>query len=126
MNNPADVLIYSKTGKYNTVTPLKKIKPPKEQYDFFQAKFFEKRLQELNKPQKEVNLEQSLKKYENFEQRQEEKIKRMKEKDEQEQKNLKAEVRKMELYKIQRNMVFMDDWHEKGKRTRSSACGKQC
>jgi hypothetical protein len=33
VNNPADVLIYSKTGKFNTITPQKKINPPKEQYD---------------------------------------------------------------------------------------------
>jgi hypothetical protein len=33
VNNPADQLIYSKTGKYNTVTPLKKLKPPKEAFD---------------------------------------------------------------------------------------------
>jgi len=30
VNNPADVLIFSKTGKFNTVTPLKKIEPVKE------------------------------------------------------------------------------------------------
>ena len=44
MNNPADVLIFSKTGKYNTVTPLKKIRPPKEQSDKLEGTFFEKRI----------------------------------------------------------------------------------
>ncbi len=44
MNNPADVLIFSKTGKYNTVTPLKKIRPPKEQFDKLEGTFFEKRI----------------------------------------------------------------------------------
>ncbi len=66
MNNPADALIFSKTGKFSTVTPLKVIRAPKDQYDKMEQGFFERKLNELNKPQKQVNLEKHLQHFETF------------------------------------------------------------
>lgn len=50
VNNPADIVIFTQNNKFNQVTPLKKIEPPREQYDKMKKEFFSRRLNEMNKP----------------------------------------------------------------------------
>lgn len=49
VNDPADVMIHAKTGKYNAIVPLKCIQQPKEQFDKMESQFFERRLNEMNR-----------------------------------------------------------------------------
>lgn len=49
MNDPHDVLMHSKTGKYNAIVPLKRIRQPKEQFDKMEGDFFMSKLNEMNR-----------------------------------------------------------------------------
>lgn len=44
VNNPADVIINSKAGKYNTVTPQMRINPAIPQFAAQESRFFNQRL----------------------------------------------------------------------------------
>lgn len=100
VNNPADIVIFSQNNKFSQVTPLKKIEPPKEQFDKMENTFFQQRLNEMNKPQKQVNQDAHLQKFEQFRIRELKKQQQIKEKEEQDSQNLKEEVRKIQLNKL--------------------------
>ncbi|CAD8115667.1 unnamed protein product [Paramecium sonneborni] len=114
VNDPHDVMMHAKTGKYNVIQPLMVIKQPKEQFDKMEQDFFMQNLNERNKAQKSVNLEKHLGKFTTFAIQQAEKERRLKIKEETEERNLKEEMRKIQLNKLQRNMAFMEDWNQKG------------
>ena len=76
-----------------------------------EQEFFVQKLNEKNKAQKEVNLEKHLGKFTTFAIQQAEKERRLKIKEETEERNLKEEMRKIQLNKLQRNMAFMEDWN---------------
>lgn len=79
-----------------------------------ESQFFVDRLNERNKAQKLVNLDNHLDKFARFAKTQAEKEMRLKLKEETEERNLKEEMRKIQLNKLQRNMAFMEDWNQKG------------
>ncbi len=94
--------------------PAQKIRPAREEYDRMTDNFFKKRLQRQIKPQKVVLMERTLQKF-SLEQRRQEEI-AAKEKREAQIREFesKAQKRKAELNKLQRNAGFMDEWLEKG------------
>ncbi len=114
MNNPADYILFSKTKRYNTINPLKKIEPAIEQFDNMTSNFFARRLNEMNKAQKEVNLDGHLKKFELKKIKQDEELRKLREEDDINEKRIKDEMRKIQLNKLQRNIAFMEDWKQKG------------
>ncbi|CAD8083642.1 unnamed protein product [Paramecium primaurelia] len=114
VNDPHDIMMHAKTGKYNVIQSLMIIRQPKEQFDKMEQDFFIQKLNERNKAQKDVNLERSLGKFTTFAIQQAEKERRLKIKEEIEERNLKEEMRKIQLNKLQRNMAFMEDWNQKG------------
>ncbi|CAD8205275.1 unnamed protein product [Paramecium octaurelia] len=114
VNDPHDVMMHAKTGKYNVIQPLMVIRQPKDQFDKMEQDFFMQKLNERNKAQKDVNLERHLGKFTTFAIQQAEKERRLKIKEETEERNLKEEMRKIQLNKLQRNMAFMEDWNQKG------------
>ena len=74
--------------------PALKIAHSKEKYDQQQHAFFKNRLQELNKPQKQINMEKHLQKFED-EQKKHERLAASAHKEEMEAKDrLKQEIRK--------------------------------
>jgi len=94
--------------------PAQKIRPAREQYDKMTDNFFKKRLQRKIKPQKEVLMEKTLKKYTEEQMRQEADADKEKQLLQQKEFEAKAQKRKAELNKLQRNAGFMDEWLEKG------------
>lgn len=58
-----------------------------------------------------MNLDEHLDKFNRFSIVQAEKERRLKVKEEMEERNLKEEMRKIQLNKLQRNMAFMEDWN---------------
>jgi len=62
-NVPIDVAILKRTNKAIETMPIQKIRPAREQYDKMEAQMIQKRLRELNKAQKEVDLENKLVKF---------------------------------------------------------------
>ncbi|CAD8194779.1 unnamed protein product [Paramecium octaurelia] len=114
VNDPHDVMMHAKTGKYNVIQPLMVIRQPKDQFDKMEQEFFVSKLNEKNKAQKDVNLDKHLGKFSSFAIQQAEKERRLKIKEETEERNLKEEMRKIQLNKLQRNMAFMEDWNQKG------------
>ena len=115
VNNPADIMILHKTGKFNPITPLKRLDPGKLQFDVMASRFFDRRINEMNKAQKLVNLEKHLHPFEEFKQQQEDNLKRSREEDIIKENKIKEEMRKIQLNKLQRNMAFLENWNEKGK-----------
>ncbi|KAM3135116.1 hypothetical protein pb186bvf_012762 [Paramecium bursaria] len=114
VNDPHDVIMHAKTGKYNALNPQMRIRQPKEKFDQMETQFFATKLNEMNKAQKEVNLDNHQEKFNRFAMVQAEKERRLKLKEETEERNLKEEMRKIQLNKLQRNMAFMEDWNQKG------------
>jgi len=114
VHNPADIKTFDDTGKLNTIVPLKQIRPLRDKFDTMEGQLFEKRLNQLNKAQKEIDLEKKLAKFEHAriinEQKAIEKEKEEKERDRQ----IQDERRKIELNKLQRNITFMEDFQAKG------------
>lgn len=115
VNNPADILILHKTGKFNPIIPLKRLDPGKLQFDAMESRFFDQRINEMNKAQKQVNLEKHLLPFEEFKLEQEEMLHRQREEDIIKENKIKEEMRKIQLNKLQRNMAFLENWNEKGK-----------
>ncbi|EGR31169.1 hypothetical protein IMG5_116400 [Ichthyophthirius multifiliis] len=114
VNNPADMIFSSKSGKYNTITPLMKINPPIDQYAKMESHFFDQLINQKNKPQKVVNLDKHLEHYDKYKKQQDQIIYQQKQKYEEEYKALRDQMRKIQLNKLQRNMAFQEDWNDKG------------
>ena len=60
---PTDIAILRKTGKVGDNQPALKIGPNKDTFNKMSHTFFKTRLQALNKPQKMMNMEAHLKKF---------------------------------------------------------------
>lgn len=114
VNNPADINIFNATGKLNTIAPLKKIEPRKEQFDNMESSYFMKRLNQTNKAQKVVNLEKKLEKFEEAGAKNLEKVRMYVEEEKLKDLKTKEEIRKVQLNKLQRNISFMENWTTKG------------
>ena len=54
---PTDIAVLTKTGQFGDNQPAQKIAKPMEKFDKIQHDFFKQRLAALNKPQKQINLE---------------------------------------------------------------------
>jgi hypothetical protein len=104
-----------KTGKFNPVNPLKKIEQPREKFDGMESRFFDRKIKEISRSQKSIDLEKHLEKFKIFQQKQEDEIARMRESDKIKDIKIKDEMRKIQLNKLQRNMAFLENWNEKGK-----------
>ena len=94
--------------------PALKIAHSKDKYDQQAHTFFKGRLQELNRPQKHINIERHLHKFEVEKERQDDQ--RMMFMREQQDANdrMKQEMRKAQINKLQRNAGFMEEWLQKG------------
>ena len=105
---PVDIKLV-KQGKVAEQPPVKCIRPPRQQFDDMERKNIETRLQTLNKAQKEIDLEEKMKKFPQFRKESEMKIKKQKEDAEIKEKKKKDEKRKALINKVQRNAGFMED-----------------
>jgi hypothetical protein len=64
--------------------------------------------------QKTVDLHDHLKGFQEFKAHQTMVVHQQNKKDEIEKKRIQEDIRKINLNKLQRNMAFIDDWHQKG------------
>lgn len=110
MHNPADIQSFNDTGKLNTIVPIKQFVSRREQYDTMESDIFAKRINQLNKPQKEINLDNHLAKFtvqaNNIEEERQRKIKE----DRDLEKKIQEERRKLALNTLVRTKAFQYDW----------------
>mmetsp|Transcript_6306 Transcript_6306/g.10250 ORF Transcript_6306/g.10250 Transcript_6306/m.10250 type:complete len:141 (+) Transcript_6306:258-680(+) len=111
---PTDIAILRKTGKVGDNQPALKIGSDKEAYNKMQSRFFKTRLQALNKPQKTMNIERHLKKFDDEAVRQSEEAKRLANVEKEEKDRVKQEIRRAQINKLQRNAGFLEEWLAKG------------
>ncbi|CDW76374.1 sperm flagellar protein 2 [Stylonychia lemnae] len=111
---PTDIAVLRKTGKMGDNQPALKIAHSKDKYDEHAQKFFQNRLQELNKPQKVLNMEKHLDKFDQEKQRQEDQAKRFHSEEMDAKDKMRQETRRAQINKIQRNAGFMEEWQQKG------------
>jgi len=114
VHNPADIKTFDDTGKLNTIVPLKQIRPVREKYDTMESHLFSKRLNSLNKSQKQIDLEKKLSKFTHNQARLDEEARKKIQEDQDRDRQLKEEHRKIELNKLQRAITFNEDWQSKG------------
>lgn len=65
-----DIAVLTKTGQFGDNQPAQKIANSKEKYDRVQHQFFKTRINALNKPQKTLNMESHVRKFEEEKNRQ--------------------------------------------------------
>ena len=111
---PTDIAIVRKTGKVGDNQPALKIGHAKEAYNSMQSQFFKTRLQALNKPQKLMNMERHLQKFDDEAHRQADEAHRYYQAQKDEQDRVKQEIRRAQINKLQRNAGFMEEWLQKG------------
>ena len=111
---PTDIAILRKTGKVGDNQPALKIGHAKEAYNEMQSSFFKTRLQALNKPQKMMNMENHLQKFDDEAVRQAEEAKRYHQAEKDEAERVRQEIRRAQINKLQRNAGFMEEWLQKG------------
>ncbi|CAI2385760.1 unnamed protein product [Moneuplotes crassus] len=101
-------------GHMSDTKPAKKLNPGKEKYDTQAHNHFKVQLQELNESQKNINLKNHLKKFEEIRQKQEAQAHREDEKEHEMKIKLKHDMRHSQIDKLQRNAGFMEEWLRKG------------
>lgn len=79
-----------------------------------QSSFFKTRLQALNKPQKMMNMENHLQRFDDEAVRQAEEAKRHHQAEKDEAERVRQEIRRAQINKLQRNAGFMEEWLQKG------------
>ena len=79
-----------------------------------QHQFFKTRINALNKPQKQLNMESHLQKFEEEKNRQAAVAARGENEERQVAAMRKQEMRRIQINKLQRNAGFMEEWHQKG------------
>ena len=94
--------------------PALKIAHSKEKYDQHAQVFFQQRLQVLNKPQKVLNMESHLDKFEKEKVRQEGTAKTFHLEELDAKDKMRQEIRRAQINKLQRNAGFMEEWQQKG------------
>ena len=87
---------------------------PKEKYDKVQHAFFKSRINALNKPQKVLNMESHVKKFDDEKIRQANVAATLDANDVTMNSMRKQEMRRIQINKLQRNAGFMEEWHQKG------------
>jgi len=97
---PTDIAILRKTGKVGDNQPALKIGPAKEAYNKMQSSFFKTRLQALNKPQKTMNMENHLQKFDDEAQRQAEEANQHAAAEAEEKERIKQEIRRAQINKL--------------------------
>lgn len=97
---PTDIAILRKTGKVGDNQPALKIGAAKDAYNKMQSSFFKTRLQALNKPQKTMNMESHLEKFQDEAVRQAEEAKRYAAAEREEKERTKQEVRRAQINKL--------------------------
>ena len=97
---PTDITILRKTGKNGDAQPALKIGSSKQSYNKMQSAFFRERLQTLNKPQKETNMERHLKKFQDEADRQATEAKKFYSNEKSDQEHKKQEVRRAQINKL--------------------------
>lgn len=80
--------------------PALKIAHSKEKYDAHQDTFFSQRLQVMNKPQKTLNMEKHLNKFEEEKRRQESEAKRAIREQEEANQKMNQEIRRAQINKL--------------------------
>lgn len=110
---PVDIKLV-KQGKVAEQPPVKCIRPPRPQFDEMERKNIETRLQTLNKSQKEIDLEEKMKKFALYQKAAEGKSAKVRFEEDLIEKQKKEEKRKASINKLQRNAGFMEDWEQKG------------
>ena len=113
-NVPIDVAILKRTNKAIETMPIQKIRPAREQYDKMEAQMIQKRLRELNKAQKEVDLENKLVKFRDEAKRQNETNEQFAKTQRMNEDHAKKMKREAQINKLQRSLGFMEDWEQKG------------
>jgi len=93
VNNQIDVNIFNKTGKLNATNPLKKIPNVKEKYDSMESRFYVERLNRITPAQKTIDLDKHLQKFDEFKQKQDQKIAEDSNRDDNRELNIKANFR---------------------------------
>lgn len=111
---PTDIAILRKTGKVGDNQPALKIGPAKESYNKMQSSFFKTRLQALNKPQKTMNMENHLQKFDDEATRQAGEATQHAGAEAEERERIKQEIRRAQINKLQRNAGFLEEWLAKG------------
>ena len=106
-----DIAVLTKTGQFGDNQPAQKIANSKEKYDRIQHKFFKERINALNKPQKQLNMEAHLKKFDEEAKTQANFAARCDNEDKQVAAMRKQEMRRIQINKLQRNAGFMEEWH---------------
>ena len=76
-----------------------------------QHQFFKTRINALNKPQKQLNIESHLQKFEEEKNRQAAVAARGENEERQVAAMRKQEMRRIQINKLQRNAGFMEEWH---------------
>lgn len=114
MHNPADIKVFDETGKLNTIVPLKQLRPTREKYDKMESHLFLKRLNQLNKAQKDIDLDKKLDRFRSTMDANAQKAEAQRHEELEKDRQIKDERRKIELNKLQRNITFMEDWQAKG------------
>lgn len=109
-----DIAVLSKTGQFGDNQPAQKIAMPKEKYDRVQHAFFKQRINALNKPQKQLNMESHVRKFSEERERQAAVAQKCEQEDLQAATMRKQEMRRIQINKLQRNAGFMEEWHQKG------------
>eukprot|EP00831_Metopus_contortus_P001338 TRINITY_DN10487_c0_g1_i6.p1 TRINITY_DN10487_c0_g1~~TRINITY_DN10487_c0_g1_i6.p1 ORF type:complete len:334 (+),score=71.02 TRINITY_DN10487_c0_g1_i6:3-1004(+) len=99
--------LIKKMDEFVMSMPAQKIRPARDQYDTMTDNFFKKRLQRQIKPQKEVLMERTLQKYHDEQKRQEAIAEEEKQIMIQKETEAKAQRRKAELNKLQRNACLL-------------------
>ena len=111
---PTDIAILRKTGKVGDNQPALKIGSSKDTYNKMSSSFFKTRLQAMNKPQKQQNMEGHLKQFEDEAIRQANEAARYLQEEKMEGERVKQEIRRAQINKLQRNAGFMEEWLQKG------------
>jgi len=97
---PTDVQVLKATGQFADGQPIQKIPAAKEKFDAVQHAFFKQRLQTLNKPQKTLNMEKHLLKFEHERSQQESVAKRASNVEKKQKSEQKQELRRVQLNKL--------------------------
>lgn len=111
---PTDIAVLTKTGQFGDNQPAQKIAKPMEKFDKIQHDFFKQRLAALNKPQKQINMENHVQKFVNEQERQVKNAADFLEADKLASSLRKQELRRIQINKLQRNAGFMEEWQQKG------------
>lgn len=111
VSSQVDMKIVMSTGN-NTRNPLKKIPQVKDQFDKLESKLFEDRLNRIIIPQDQIDLENKLKKFDDFRVNQNRVRLAAIQTEETRNNEAREERRKVEIGKMSRVMNFNKDWNQ--------------